>query len=108
MNAPVLVLTSLCLLALVAEACAASANVADPAIASGNVLPTATSQIAFPSAVTTAVYDSALYAGRGQNTSVPSFADDNVFSDGTTYQLAALAGDTTSGYTATLTVGVAA
>lgn len=69
---------------------------------------TATSQIAFPEAVTTAVYDSALYSARGQNTSVPTFADDNVFSDGTTYQVAALAGDTTSGYTATLTVGVAA
>jgi hypothetical protein len=42
----------------------------------------ATSQIAFPPAVTTAVYNSSLYTAHGQNTSVTSFAQDNVFSDG--------------------------
>jgi len=72
------------------------------------VAATATSQIAFPQDITTAVYNSTLYAARGQNTSVASFSADNVFSDGTTYQMATIAGDLTSGYTATLTVGIAA
>jgi hypothetical protein len=58
--------------------------------------------------VTKAVYDSALYAAHGQNTSVTSFAQDNVFSDGTTYEMATIAGDVTSGYVATLTLGIAA
>ena len=49
-----------------------------------------------------------LYAARGQNTSVTSFSADGVFSDGTTYQMATITGDLTSGYTATLTVGIAA
>jgi protocatechuate 3,4-dioxygenase beta subunit len=69
---------------------------------------TATSQLAFPQAITQAVYNSTLYAARGQNTSVASFAADNVFSDGTEFQLATVTGDITNGYTATLTVGVAA
>jgi protocatechuate 3,4-dioxygenase beta subunit len=69
---------------------------------------TATSQIAFPQAVTTAVYNSSLYAARGQNSSVASFSADNVFADGTTYQLATVTGDVTAGYVATLNVGVAA
>jgi protocatechuate 3,4-dioxygenase beta subunit len=68
----------------------------------------ATSQIAFPPAVTTAVYASSLYAARGQNTSVTSFAQDGIFADGTEFQLATVTGDTTSGYLATLSVGVAA
>lgn len=68
----------------------------------------ATSQMAFPIAITTAVYNSSLYSARGQNTSVTSFAADNVFSDGTTYQLLSVTGDTASGYVATLNVGVAA
>ena len=69
---------------------------------------TVTSQIAFPPDVTTAVYNSALYAGRGQNTSVTSFASDNVFRDGVSYQLANVAGTTSSGYVATLIVGIGA
>lgn len=68
---------------------------------------TVTSQIAFPPDVTTAVYNSSLYASRGQNTSVTTFASDNVFRDGTTYQLANVAGSTSTGYVATLIVGVA-
>jgi protocatechuate 3,4-dioxygenase beta subunit len=38
-----------------------------------------TSQIAFPDAVTAEVYASEQYAARGQNTSVPTTAQDNVF-----------------------------
>jgi protocatechuate 3,4-dioxygenase beta subunit len=73
-----------------------------------NVTATATSQLAFPQDVTAAVYNSSLYAARGQNTSVTSFAQDNVFSDGTTYEMATISGDTANGYAAALTVGIAA
>ncbi len=58
---------------------------------------TAISQMAFPASVTTAVYNSSLYSGKGQNTSVTSFAADNVFSDGVTYQLATVTGNVTDG-----------
>lgn len=68
----------------------------------------ATSQIAFPPEITDAVYAVEPYAAKGPNTSVPTFADDMVFSDGTQYQLASVTGDPTSGLAATLLVGVAA
>jgi protocatechuate 3,4-dioxygenase beta subunit len=67
---------------------------------------TATSQMAFPQDITTAVYNSSLYAARGQNTSVTSFAQDNIFSDGTTHEMATIIGSVTGGYTASLVVGV--
>lgn len=67
---------------------------------------TATSQMAFPQDITTAVYNSTLYAAHGQNTSVTSFAQDNVFSDGTTYQMATMSGSIAAGYTAKLAVGI--
>jgi len=67
-----------------------------------------TTQMAFPQDVTKAVYNSTLYAAHGQNTSVTSFAQGNVFSDGTTYEMATIAGDVASGYVATLTLGIAA
>ncbi|MBK8068420.1 MAG: intradiol ring-cleavage dioxygenase [Rhodanobacteraceae bacterium] len=67
-----------------------------------------TSQVAFPQDVTQAVYASTLYAQRGQNTSVTSFQADNVFRDGVSYQLANVAGSTSTGYVATLIVGVSA
>jgi protocatechuate 3,4-dioxygenase beta subunit len=67
----------------------------------------ATSQIAFPPEVTDAVYAVEPYTDKGPNTSVPTFADDNVFSDGTQYQLATVNGDPGSGFTATLLVGIA-
>lgn len=69
---------------------------------------TATSQMAFPQAVTQAVYASPLYAARGQNSSVSGFAQDNVFSDGTAYQMLSLDGDTVAGYLGRLAVGIAA
>lgn len=68
---------------------------------------TATSQLAFPPEITTAVYNSSLYLARGQNTSVTSFAQDNVFSDGVSNQLVSVTGSVATGYTATLTIGVA-
>jgi protocatechuate 3,4-dioxygenase beta subunit len=73
-----------------------------------SITATRTSQIAFPPEVTTAVYNSPLYVAHGQNSSVAGFAQDNVFSDGTTYQMLTVSGDTTSGYVGRLTVGVAA
>ncbi|MEP6502603.1 MAG: cadherin-like beta sandwich domain-containing protein [Betaproteobacteria bacterium] len=66
----------------------------------------ATTQLAFPVDVTAAVYASALYT-KGQNTSVTSFSADNVFSDGTSTEMLALSGDTTSGYAATMTISIA-
>ncbi len=63
-----------------------------------------TTQIAFPESITRQVYASGVYAAHGQN-SITN-ATDNVFSDGTSTEMAALAGDTTTGYTATLTIGV--
>jgi protocatechuate 3,4-dioxygenase beta subunit len=62
-----------------------------------------TTQIAFPESVSSGVYRTGVYASHGQNAT--SNASDNVFSDGTPSELATLSGDTTSGYTATLTIG---
>ena len=66
----------------------------------------ATTQFAFPTAITTAVYGSSLYT-KGQNTSVTSFSADNVFSDGTSTEMLTISGDTTNGYAATMVVSIA-
>ena len=63
-----------------------------------------TTQIAFPESVSSAVYRTGVYASHGQNTT--SNSGDMVFSDGTDHELASLSGDTSSGYTATLQVGI--
>jgi protocatechuate 3,4-dioxygenase beta subunit len=63
-----------------------------------------TTQIAFPEDVTAAVYSTGVYAAKGQNPTRNS--TDNVFSDGTTNEMATLSGNTTSGYTATMTIGI--
>jgi len=42
-----------------------------------------------------------------QNLSQVSLATDNIFSDGSSLQLATVTGDVTNGYTAQLAVGVA-
>jgi protocatechuate 3,4-dioxygenase beta subunit len=64
-----------------------------------------TTQIVFPESISGAVYATGVYAAKGQNSTTN--ASDNVFSDGTTNELATLAGNPTSGYTATLTIGIA-
>lgn len=66
--------------------------------------PTLNSQIAFPEAVTQAVYATTLY-GNSQNTSV-TFSTDNVFSDGTPYQMLSVAdgGSPDNGYSGSLVV----
>ncbi|MFO1250503.1 MAG: intradiol ring-cleavage dioxygenase [Inhella sp.] len=66
-----------------------------------------TSQLAFPTDICQAVYNGvAGYEASRTNFARISFASDNVFSDGVSLQLAALTGDLTNGYTATLSVGV--
>jgi protocatechuate 3,4-dioxygenase beta subunit len=62
-------------------------------------------QIAFPETVSSAVYASGVYAAHGQNTQTTN-ANDNVFSDGVTNELATVTGSTASGYTAMLNVGI--
>jgi protocatechuate 3,4-dioxygenase beta subunit len=63
-----------------------------------------TTQIAFPEDITRAVYATGVYASKGQSSTTNS--GDMVFSDGTQYEMATLVGNTTSGYTATLTIGI--
>lgn len=68
--------------------------------------PSKISQLAFPQNMTQAVYNTSLYANKGQNTSVTSFSADGIFRDGVQSQLAAVTGDTASGLVAQLNVGV--
>ena len=69
------------------------------------------SQFALPSAACTTVYASTGYTASQSNFRSTSIASDNVFGDNSSAQIAvmtmAMSGDTTSGYTATATVGVA-
>lgn len=67
-----------------------------------------TSQLSFPLATLAEVYATADYATSAANLSGMSFATDNVFSDGTSLQIATVSGTTATGYTAALTVGIAA
>ena len=63
-----------------------------------------TTQIAFPEDISAAVYATGVYASKGQNPTRNS--TDNVFSDGTTNEMATLTGNASSGYTASITLGV--
>ena len=63
-----------------------------------------TTQIAFPENVSSSVYRTGVYAPHGQNST--SNSSDNVFCDGTQSELATVAGDSTSGYSAALTIGI--
>ena len=64
-----------------------------------------TTQVAFPESTTASVYSTGVYASKGQNPT--SNASDNVFSDGTQSEMATLTGTPSSGYTASLTIGIA-
>nr|MBS1902004.1 intradiol ring-cleavage dioxygenase [Actinomycetota bacterium] len=67
----------------------------------------ATSQIALPQSACDAVYATSGYDGSAQNLAQTSLTSDNVFGDdGGALQLAAVTGDTSKGYSATLTVRV--
>lgn len=63
-------------------------------------------QIAFPESITAAVYATGVYAPKGQNPT--SNSADNIFADSLASELATVTGDTTNGYTATFTIGIAA
>jgi protocatechuate 3,4-dioxygenase beta subunit len=62
-------------------------------------------QLAFPETVNASVYSAGVYAAKGPNPK--SNAADMVFSDSLPSELASVTGDGTSGYTATLTIGIA-
>jgi len=64
----------------------------------------ATTQVAFPDTLNTAVYKTSLYSAHGQNTIVN--ASDQVFSDSYNSELLTISGNTTDGYTATFKVSV--
>jgi protocatechuate 3,4-dioxygenase beta subunit len=66
----------------------------------------ATSQLALPKAVDTAVYATDGYEQSVRNLAQTSLASDMVFSDGVSLQTPTMTGDATSGYGATLLVGV--
>jgi protocatechuate 3,4-dioxygenase beta subunit len=63
-----------------------------------------TTQLAFPDAITTAVYNSSLYSAHGQNTLTNE--TDSILEDSYESELVTISGDTTNGYAATFKVGV--
>ena len=67
-----------------------------------------TSQLGFPVATLNQAYATAGYESSVLNLTRISYATDNVFSDGTSLQIATMTGDAVNGYVATLQVGVAA
>ena len=66
----------------------------------------ATSQIALPKAACDEVYATAGYDSSVTNLSRISLATDNVFSDGSSLELATMSGSVAGGFTAALTVAV--
>lgn len=65
-----------------------------------------TSQFGFPTATLAQAYSATGYSASVRNLANISYATDNVFSDGTSLQIAAVTGNSTDGYVATLQVGV--
>jgi protocatechuate 3,4-dioxygenase beta subunit len=63
-------------------------------------------QFGFPQDITKAIYNYSPYSAHGQNSSVASFSQDNVFSDGVTWQIASVVGNVDDGYTATINIGI--
>lgn len=66
-----------------------------------------TSQLSFPLATMKEAYTASGYSTSVTNLAAISFATDNVFSDGTSLQIAEVSGSVALGYTATLVVGIA-
>jgi hypothetical protein len=70
-----------------------------------------TTQLAMPRDICSAVYSSGGYTQSASNLSAITTSSDNVFGDNTSAQIAAqtpaMTGNTTAGYTATVTVGIA-
>ena len=67
-----------------------------------------TSQLALPAATCQTVYATSGYSGSTANLASISLTSDNVFSDGASTQMATVTGDVSSGYVATLQVGISA
>jgi protocatechuate 3,4-dioxygenase beta subunit len=65
-----------------------------------------TSQFGFPTATLAEAYTATGYATSVRNLAGMSYASDNVFSDGTSLQIASITGSASQGYVATLTIGV--
>ena len=65
-----------------------------------------TSQFTFPLATLNEVYTASGYTSSVRNLAQISYATDNVFSDGTSLQMAGVTGNATDGYVVTLTIGV--
>ena len=65
-----------------------------------------TSQFTFPMATLNEVYAASGYTASVRNLAQISYATDNVFSDGTSLQMATVTGNATDGYVVTLTVAV--
>jgi protocatechuate 3,4-dioxygenase beta subunit len=65
-----------------------------------------TSQLAFPTDVCQAVYATSGYGSSASNLSRTSLATDGIFRDGYAAQMVSISGDTTSGYSATLQIGI--
>ncbi|TDC19961.1 intradiol ring-cleavage dioxygenase [Streptomyces sp. 8K308] len=76
----------------------------DQATAAGNAIKT--SQLALPEDVCDTVYDTEGYGRSIQNFAQVALDTDNVFSDGSTLQLATVSGDADQGYVASLRLGV--
>lgn len=66
-----------------------------------------TSQLALPQVACEAVYATSGYSASVGNLARVTLASDNVFGDGTSLQIPSVAGSTSTGYVATLNVGVA-
>jgi protocatechuate 3,4-dioxygenase beta subunit len=65
-----------------------------------------TSQLTFPMATLNEAYSTTAYSASSRNLASMSYATDNVFSDGTSLQMASVSGDPVNGYVVTLTIGV--
>ncbi len=76
------------------------------AAASSAANKTATSQIALPKATNDLVYAVAGYEASVRNAAQVTLASDNVFSDGSSLELATMSGSAAEGFTASLTVAV--
>jgi protocatechuate 3,4-dioxygenase beta subunit len=68
--------------------------------------PDRTTQVCFPESITRATYANAHWYPKGQNTSVPSVADDYVFSEGATHQTCSVTNDSLGGLVASLRLPV--
>jgi protocatechuate 3,4-dioxygenase beta subunit len=67
-----------------------------------------TSQLALPETPAREVYATGNYSASVSNLNAISLTSDNIFSDGSTLQLATCTGSVSAGYAATLTVGISA